>query len=205
MSPVQSHRHLSGSQTPEIIVYPNRWRTRLWLIMGAVSSLLSFLFFLFVLILIIVIPASRNGGAIFTALLMGGLGIAGIWPTRVVASVLSSGEPMLVITHQGIRVGKVYGSFEIILPWEGIEAIYLFGGGIEKQLCIRPTNVGLFLSHFGLLMRFFLRINVLTGAPIAVAQSFLEKPIEEILDQVVVRYEQELESYHIQLQPSRFN
>jgi hypothetical protein len=173
--------------------------------MGAVSSLLSFLFFLFVLILIIVIPASRNGGAIFTALLMGGLGIAGIWPTRVVASVLSSGEPMLVITHQGIRVGKVYGSFEIILPWEEIEAIYLFGGGIEKQLCIRPTNVGLFLSHFGLLMRFFLRINVLTGAPIAVAQSFLEKPIEEILDQVVVRYEQELESYHIQLQPSRFN
>ena len=70
---------------------------------------------------------------------------------------------------------------------------------MRKSWAIRPTNVGLFLSHFGLLMRFFLRINLLTGAPITVAQSFLEKPIEEILDQLVARYEQELEYYHIQL------
>jgi len=199
MPPVQSHRHLSEPQTPAIIVYPNRRRTRLWLFLGAVSSLLALLLFVFILILIIVIPATRNGGAIATAVLLGGCGIAALWPTRLLASVLSSGEPMLVITHQVIRVGKVYGSFEIMLPWEEIEAIYLFGGGIEKQFCIRPTNVGLFLSHFGLLMRFFLRINLLTGAPLAVAQSFLEKPIAEILDQVMARYTQELEYYHIQL------
>jgi hypothetical protein len=133
---------------------------------GAVSSLLAFLMFIFILILIIVIPATRNGRAIVTAVLMGGGGIAALWPTRVLASVLPSGEPMLVITHQGIRVGKLYGSFEIMLPWEEIEAIYLSGGGIEKQLSIRPSNVKLFLSHFGLLMRFFLHINLLTGAPI---------------------------------------
>jgi hypothetical protein len=175
-----------------------------WLLVGVVSSLLAFLFFIFVLILIIVIPAARNGGAIMTAVLMGGCGIAARWPTRVLARVLSSGEPMLIITHEGIRVGKVYGSFEIMLPWQEIEAISLFGGGFEKQLAIRPTNVALFLSHFSLLMRFFLRINLLTGAPIAVVQSLLENPIEEILDQVVLRYEQELESYHIQLRPPHF-
>jgi hypothetical protein len=200
----RSHKHLSGSQTPAIIVYPNRRRTTVWLLVGAVSSLLAFLIFIFVLILIIVIPAARNGGAIITAVLMGGGGITAIWPTRVLARVLSSGEPILVITHEGIRVGKLYSSFEIMLPWQEIEAISLFGGGIEKQLFIRPTNVGLFLSHFGLLMRFVLRINLLTGAPIAVAQSLLEKPIEEILDQLVVRYEQELESYNIQLRSPHF-
>lgn len=201
---VRSHRHLSGSQTPAIIVYPNRRRTTVWLLVGAVSSLLNFLIFIFVLILIIVIPAARNGGAIIMAVLMGGVGLAALWATRVVASLLFSGEPVLVISHEGIRVGKLYGSFDIMLPWQEIEAIYLFVGGIEKQLAIRPTHVGLFLSHFGLLMRFFLRINLLTGAPIAVAQSLLEKPIEEILDQLVVRYEQELESYHIQLRSPHF-
>jgi hypothetical protein len=48
MPPVRSHRHLSGPQTPEIIVYPNRRRTRLWLFMGAVSSLLAFLMWLYI-------------------------------------------------------------------------------------------------------------------------------------------------------------
>lgn len=200
MSLVGSPEHFSGSQTPAIIVYPNRQRTTVWLLVSAVSSLLAFLFFIFVLILIIVIPAARNGGAIITAVLMGGVGFLALWPIRVLARVLSSGEPMVVITHEGIRVGKVYGSFQIMLPWQEIEAIYLFRGGIEKQLAIRPTNVELFLSHFGLLMHLFLRINLLTGASIAVAQSLLETPIKEILDQVVVRYAQELESCHIQLQ-----
>lgn len=53
---------------------------------------------------------------------------------------------MLVITHQGIRVGKLYGSSEIVLPWEEMEAIFLAGSGIEPQLALRPKNVALFLS-----------------------------------------------------------
>jgi hypothetical protein len=141
MSLVRSHRHISRSQTPAIIVYPNRQRTTVWLLVGVVSSLLAFLFFIFVLILIIVIPAARNGGAIMTAVLMGGCGIAARWPTRVLACVLSSGEPMLIITHEGIRVGKVYGSFEIMLPWQEIEAISLFGGGSRSNsLFVQPMS-----------------------------------------------------------------
>lgn len=189
-------------QTPELIVYIHRRQTRVWVIIGAVSSLLCFLFFIFMLLLLIFIYHFRNAEAIFLALLMGGFGILGIWPTRTLASLLLSREPMLVITHQGIRIGKLYGSSEIILPWEEIETISVFRTGIEKQLSIRPTNVALFLSQFGPFMRFFLRINLLNGAPIAISQSLLEKPIEEILHQLQAMYAQELEHYHIQLPPS---
>jgi hypothetical protein len=128
-----------------------------------------------------------------------GVGFPALWAMRVLARLLTSGAPTLAITHQGIRVGKVFGSFEIMLPWEEFEAIYLFGGGIEKQMAIRPRNIKRFLSHLGLLTRFYLRLNLLSGAPITIAQSFLEKPIAEILDQVDDRYARELDSYHIRL------
>lgn len=199
MPPVRSHRHLPGPQTPEIIVYPNRRRTTVWLLALAVSSLGALLLFVFILISIILVPAARNGAAISTAVLMGGVGLAALWLIRVLARLLTSGEPMLVITHQGIRIGKLYGSFEMMLPWEEIEAIYLSGSGIEKQLFIRPRNVKRFFSHVGLLTRFFLRLNSLSGAPITIAQSFLENPIAEILDQLDHLYARELDSYHIRL------
>jgi len=37
-------------------------------------------------------------------------------------------------------------------------------------------------------MRFFLRINLMNGAPIAIAQSFLDQPIGVILQQLQQRY-----------------
>lgn len=116
MRTVRSQKQTSGSPTPEIIVYPHRGRTMVWLLIGGVSSLLFFLFFGSLLLLIVFVPASRNGGAMFLAFLVAGAGIAALWPTRTVACLLSSGEPMLVITHQGLRVGKLYGPSEIVLP-----------------------------------------------------------------------------------------
>lgn len=110
---------------------------------------------------------------------------------------------MLVITHEGVQVGKLYGSFEIVLPWKEIAAIYPVGGGLEKQLCIRPTNVGLFLSRFSRLMRFFLRMNLMNGAPIAIAQSFLDQSIEEIMRKLQAWYTQELDDHRVQLWPAR--
>jgi hypothetical protein len=155
-----------------------------------------------VLIVMIVIPEARNIVVLFlTLIVLGGIGWLGFWPTRTIASVLMSGAPMLVITHQGIRVGKLYGSFDIILPWDEIAAIYLHNNGVEKQLCIRPTNINGFLSHFSPFMRFFLRINLMNGAPISVAQSFLDQPIRVILQQVQQRYAQELEAHQVQLRP----
>lgn len=200
MPPVRSHRYLSGSQIPAFIVYPNRRRVMVWLVLGAVSSFLCFLFFLFLLILMMVTPSVfHDGAAIALAIFLGGMAALGIWATWTIASFLSSGEPTLIITGEGIWIGKIYGSFEILLSWEEIEAIYLFVGGIEKQMFIRPTNLALFLSHFGPLTRFFLRLNSLNGAPITIAQSFLDKPIAEILDQLDDLYAREVDYYHIRL------
>ncbi len=190
-------------QTSEdaIVIYPSRWKTRVWLILSEACSLLLLLGCLGIFALMIVVPAARNGGSIFAALLFLGLAALGFWPSRVLANLLTSREPMLVITHQGIHVGKLYGSFTIVLPWADIAAIYARGDGFGKQLFIRPTNVRLFLSRFGPQMRFFLRINLMNGAPIAIAQSLLERPIAEIVDQVAQLYAGELHDYHVQLAP----
>jgi hypothetical protein len=199
MGTFRSHRQTPRFQTPDIIVYPNRRIITIWLILSVVSSLFFFLLFVFVCILMIVTPVSRNAGAIFTTILMFGFGAMGLWLTRALASLLSSGKPMLVINHRGICVGtKTYGSIEFILPWEEIEAIYMLSSMLNKQLYIRPTNIELFLSRFSPIMRFFLRTNL---TPIAVAQFYLEKPIEEILDQLQTQYVRELDHYHIQLRP----
>lgn len=193
--------HAWGPQSSEIIVYPHRGRTMVWLLLGGVSSGLLVLGCLVVLILMLFVAEMRNAAAIFLALLLLGLGGVGYWPTRVLADLLTSREPMLVITHQGVRVGKLYGSFDIVLPWEEIAAIYLHSDGIQKQLCIRPTDVEGFLSRFSPFMRFFLRINLMNGAPIAINQSFLDQPIREILQQLHQRYAQEVEAHQVLLQP----
>lgn len=188
------HRQDLEIRTPDIIIYPRRWRTMLWLSLGAIS-LIPFLLIIF---LIILIPASRNIGAVFAACLAGGLGVVGIWPTWTVAGILLSNEPMLTITHQGISVGKIYSSSRIVLVWQEVEMISMLNNGLGVQLMIRPRNISLFLSRFSPPVRLFLRLNLVNGAPIAIAQSFLEMPIEEILHQLEVSYKAELKRYHIQ-------
>lgn len=151
MRTFQSGRYPQESKIPEIVVYPHRRRTRIWFLIGIGGSFLLFFFFLLILALVVFVPASRNGGAIFLALLMGSGAISAIWPTRTVAHLFSSGEPMLVITHQGIRVCKLYGSSEIVFHWGEIEAIFLIDGGIEPRLALCPREVATFLSRLLLL------------------------------------------------------
>ena len=195
-----SERQTLKSQTPDITVYPHRRKTLIWIFLGAISSLLCFLFAIFILLLLIFAYHFHNTEAIFTAILMAGFGILGIWPTHIIASLLSSREPMLGITHEGIRIGKLFGSSEIVLPWEEIEAISLLVGGIEKQLSIRPTHIVSFLSRFNSPMNWCLRMNLLFyGVPIVIPQSFLATPIVEILDQLETLYAQELHHHYIDL------
>jgi hypothetical protein len=172
-----------SEEAETIIVYPNRRRTLVWLILGVASSLIFVLGIVVILILVIVYPALRNVGAVFLALLLLGIGGVVMRATRDVANVLRSG-PMLVIAPEGVWVGKLYGPFEIVLPWQEIAAIYLREDAFQQQLFIRPTNVPLFLSRFSPFMRYFLRMNLTNGAPIAIAQSFLDQPIRDILAHV---------------------
>jgi hypothetical protein len=61
--------------------------------------------------------------------------------------------------------------------------------------------VPLFLSRFPPQMRFFLRINLMQGAPIAVAQPLLEMSIAAIVQEVAQVYAAELHEYQVQLAP----
>lgn len=190
-----------GPQSSEIIVYPHRRRTMVWLLLVGVSSGLLVLWWLVVLSLMLFVAEVRNAATIFLALVLLGVGGAGLWATRGIANLLTSGAPMVVITHQGMQVGKLYGPVDIVLPWEEIAAIYLHRDGVRKQLCIRPTNVAEFLARFGPFMRFFLRMNLRNGAPIAINQWFLDQPIGAILQQLEQRYAQVLEAHQVQLRP----
>lgn len=197
-----SHKRISASQIPDITVYLNRRKTVLWLIFSVIGTLLFFSLLFFMLIAVIVIPAHRGGGAIFLALFFSTGVIAGVWSIRVLVGLLLSGKPTLVVNHKGICVGKLYGSARLFLPWEEINAIYIFRDMLQNQLfCIRPIHSKMFLPGLSPMMRFFLRGSFMNGAPISISQTFLEKPIEEIFDQLRIRYIHELDHHHIQLKP----
>jgi len=115
-----------------------------WFFLGAISTALCSLFSTFAFLLLIFVYHFQDADAIFAALLMAGFGILGLWPTQTFATILSSREPMLSITHQGIRIGKLFGSSDIDLPWEEIAAISINASG---GLAIHPKNVASFLSR----------------------------------------------------------
>ena len=188
---------------PDLIIYPHRRRTTVWLLLGAISAFFCFLFAVFILLLLIFAYHFHNAGAVFALLIFAGFGTLGIWPTRVIARLLSSKEPMLTISRQGIRIGQLFGSSDINLLWEEIETISMLTGGIELQLAIRTKNTSSLLSHFPLPMRFNLRMNLLFyRAAIVISQSFLAQPIEEILYKLEITYAQELRSCQIRVLPS---
>ncbi len=56
-----------------------------------------------------------------------------------------------------------------------------------------------FLSRFGKLKQFNMRINSMTGAPLNVPHIFLDRPVEEIIQQLYYMYSNELNYYHVQL------
>jgi len=200
MQTFQSQRQELGSQALETIVYPNRRIIRVCFFLCAGSALPSC--FISILILILIISGSTyDSGAVSTMLLMGGLGSMCIWFTCILAGFLFSKKPMLAINHAGIRAGNLCGLPEVFLSWEEIEVILMLRTEMERQLAIRPKDVRQFLTQFSPLMRFFLWVNSLNGAPIIIPQSHLEKPIEEILRQLRTLYTPELRHYRVQIRP----
>ena len=205
MDTLHSGRQTRNVQETGIIVYPDRRRTRIYLLVCAGSALPLFLFFLLLLFLMMFFPVFRRGDTLILALLMGSLGTTGFWGSWTLAQFLSSGAPTLVISHQGIRVGSVYGPSEIELPWKDIEAIVLMPRGLVRQLAIRPRKGAVLLSRFSLPMRFMLLLTMLSGALVILPQPYLEQPVENILYRVRKRYKKEFRYYHIDLltYPSR--
>ena len=110
-------------------------------------------------------------------------------------------KPALAINREGITVGKLLMlRSNFFLPWADIDAIYTSSLGF-KYLCIRPKNIEQFLARFKGLERVGRRSNWSVSAPVMLSQGYLEKPAQEILQQILVLYANELNYYHVRLQP----
>jgi hypothetical protein len=185
-----------SEKSEDLIIYTNRRGIMPMLIIIIICFIFILLFIVFIGISMFVYPEQRNGGTVFALIVMLGFGTMCFWLIQSLIGLLSPSTPMLVINHEGIRVGtKTYGSTEFVLPWEEIEAIYILG----NMFCIRPTNKKRLLSHFRPIKRLLLRVTF--PKDIYVTQFYLEKPVLGIFEQLGEKYAYELDSYYIRLQP----
>lgn len=121
---------------------------------------------------------------------------------RWYALLIRNREPLLVIDHRGITVGKLPNFSGFFIPWHEIESISS-RSFLYKYLCIRPKNTKQFLEHFNAWQRFtFVSNNIFGIARILVPQIYLAQPVEEILHQVYYMYANELGYYRIALRSS---
>lgn len=189
----QLHRETAEAQaSDDIIVYPNRPRLAAWTALSGVLALLCGLFVVAILILAIIIPSMRDDWAVlFLILLFGGFFALEIWQTLLFLRMLRAKEPLLVINRAGIRIGKICGPSDIFLRWEELRSIS--SRPPYKVLGISPLDNRRFLASLRLGMRFICLLNLLTGSPITIYRSFMDKPIKEVLEQTHTRYARELE------------
>lgn len=110
-----------------------------------------------------------------------------------------SQKPLLVINRAGITVGKVPPLSGFSIAWSEIGVISV-RSTLYKYLCIEPKNLDLCLRRFNALERFLRRSNSWMGIPaLLVPQVYLDRPVEEILQQLYYIYSSELSYYGVQL------
>ena len=134
-------------------------------------------------LLIIVIPASAFIG----------------WISWTMLSMVSAHKPVLIINREGIVVSPMPMLSGFSISWGEIEALfptrYMY-----KYFCIAPRNRDYFLkAHFNGFERLNRRMNSLIGSPLYVPMVYLDKPVEEILQQLYYMYAKELSYYRIQI------
>ncbi len=177
----------------DFIVYPNHSRLAGWTAISGITTLCTVGAITTMIVLSILTPSMRDSTVPVSLLFLflGGLAAAGIWQTLVFLRMTLSTEPVLIISRAGIRVGKIYGLSDLFLPWKDVETVS--SQPPYKVLDIHPVNTRRFIASLPLNMRLICRLNVLTGAPVTISQSFMDKPIDEILEQIRRRYARELQ------------
>jgi hypothetical protein len=101
------------------------------------------------------------------------------WMTRFAIAQGRSPKTVLLINHEGIAIQRVYLMRSRFVPWAEIESIY-------------PRNIG--YRYFCIQKR-----NRAFGSMILVPQMYLDRPVEEILQQLYYIYSSELSYYGVQL------
>ena len=114
-------------------------------------------------------------------------------------SLLANPEPLLQFTHEGLWLRGASWPTTIFLAWSEIEAIDVYRYKYH-YLCVRPRNPQLIFERLPLLERVLNFGNAVYGmSPFTFHLAYLDKPVEEILQEVYHMYTKELNHYQIQI------
>ena len=205
----------SDTQRPDIVIYLNRRQVLLRSVLLSIASL-----FLIVMMVVFFRPiftgevASSAGDiplliAIVVFFLVFIAGFA--YLSWRIASLLSPPtKPVLMITSEGIRVGKMppYGGF--FISWDEIALIAPSSSQSGtlwqsypryKYLFIFPKHPDQFLVQFSSLERFGRRLDAkLVGASLYYPQVYMQSSVGTVLSQIATHYQSELNAHDVQLQ-----
>lgn len=118
---------------------------------------------------------------------------------RMLSTLLFSRKPLLLINREGITVNRVPMYSGFFIPWAEVAAVFPSQYVIYKYLCILPKNTDLSLARFNGFERLLRRMDTAAGSPISLRQTYLGKPVEEIVRQLYSTYASELSYYNVQV------
>lgn len=117
----------------------------------------------------------------------------------IARALLANDEPVLRITSEGIVARGSLSLSTIFLAWSEIEAVDVYTL-LYKYLCVRPRNMATFMQRLPLLERLLTLSDAFYGMPpLSVSLFYLDRPVEEILQQLYHMYAKELSYYHVQI------
>lgn len=191
-------------QRQDIVVYYNRKHAIRCIVIGVAGLvfLIADLAFLCFLIFAIGGPVqARDIGPLAAMLLLffACMAFVGWFTWRFGFQELRNRKHVLIINSEGITVRKLFSLSGFFISWAEIDVIFTSRYIFYKYFCIKPKNTDAFLSRFNRLERFFRRLNSMIGSPLYIPQIFLDRPVEEILQQLYYMYASELNYYHVQL------
>ena len=119
------------------------------------------------------------------------------WVTR--RSLLVNGEPIMFINSEGISMRGALSLNNTFIAWPEIESLDIYTYKY-KYLCVRPKNAALLMKRIPLLERILKLSYPVYGIPqLSISLFYLDKPVEEILQQLYHMYAKELSYYRVQI------
>jgi|GraSoi_2013_60cm_1033757.scaffolds.fasta_scaffold24300_3 hypothetical protein len=204
-SEVYAPQYPSAMPGQEIVIYFNRTQAIVRTIISGIGLVLGIIILLGAIAFIYILGATFHTDyivpvIIYLAFILPAIAFNG-WTTWRMAQFFLKPTPLLIINRQGITVGKIPMFSGFFIPWYEIEAIHAYTF-MNKYLCIRPKDTRQFLKRFNALERFNRRSNAIFGIPpLVVPQIFMERSVEETLQQLQFFYAHELNTHHIRLYP----
>jgi hypothetical protein len=193
----------SAMPDQEIVIYFNRTQAIVRTIISGIALVLGIIIFLGAIAFIYILGATFHIDVIvpmiiYLAFMLLAIAFSG-WTTWRMAQLSLKPTPLLIINRQGITVGKIsipmFSGF--FIPWYEIEAVHAYTF-LNKYLCIRPKDTRQFLKRFNALERFNRRSNAIFGIPpLVVPQIFMERSVEETLQQLQFFYAHGLNTHRI--------